>query len=116
MTFNLNIVQGTTFSQQIVVTGKDFTGATGYCQIRKQANQDSPVVAEPIVTFPALPVGAIVIDLTSEETQTIPVTSRNITTADSYQYDIKVDLAGVVTQEVSGVASITPSTTLIVQP
>jgi hypothetical protein len=114
MNFNINITQGTTFSQQIVVTGKDYTDATGYCQIRKFANQDSPILATPVVTFPALPVGAIQIDLTAQETQAIPVTSRALTTSDTFQFDIKVENeGGIITQEVSGNAYVSPSVTFI---
>ena len=111
VTFALAIDQGATLSQEITITGKDFTGATGKCQIRRRASLDSAVVAEPTVTLSG---ATITLDLSATETGAINLSSTVTTVPDVLYYDVFVTEAApstVVTKELTGTVSILPSIT-----
>lgn len=111
ITLDITIEKGASWTLNLTAVGIDLTGGTGKCQIRKYSNQDSPVVAEPVVALVTPASGIYSLTLTEVETLAIPTTAKNLSQTDTYIYDVLFTVGSLVYKTHQGVITIKPLVT-----
>jgi hypothetical protein len=117
---NINVEQGSTFSQSVTLTGFDLYEYTLSCQIRSVANAMSPVLVTPTVDYthigatdPIVPIRTFTISMTATQTKALVSVGKNYSVPTQFAYDVigtKID--GTVTRFVNGIVYVSPAVTV----
>lgn len=108
------IEQGSTwtagFTYKVAGVSQDLSGYVANCQIKKTASGE--VIATPTCTIVKDEIGKIHLELTDEETWTIPATGRTYKDKTEYTLDITLTTpTGVTTRLINGIVSVSPGVT-----